>query len=162
MDSAVTGSEVPLVEPAFHRILCPVDFSSASVAAIGFAFAIARRHTASVTVLHVLEGFPYETVYSGGRAGRLIGELEARIQETNTRLRTLVPAVHDLPPHDVRTVSGRARDAILAATADLGADLIVLGSSSRGRLERAVAGSIVTGVVANARCAVLVVPDNAT
>jgi nucleotide-binding universal stress UspA family protein len=52
---------------------------------------------------------------------------------------------------------GPAGDAILAVAEEIDADLIVTGSRRRGRLTRAVLGSVSTHLVQNAHCDVLVV-----
>ena len=39
----------------FRRIVCPVDFSGASLAALGYALKLAEESCAEITVLHVLE-----------------------------------------------------------------------------------------------------------
>jgi nucleotide-binding universal stress UspA family protein len=53
--------------------------------------------------------------------------------------------------------AGPAGAAILAVAEEIGADLIVTGSRGRGRLARAVLGSVSTHVVQNAGCDVLIV-----
>jgi nucleotide-binding universal stress UspA family protein len=143
--------------PLFRRILCAVDFSPASLVALAQARTIAEQCAdGHLVVLHVVEGFPHEPVYSAGRAAQLIGQLEGRIGELNRRLRALVPA----DPADERveyvTVSGPPSRAIVAAAAEHAADLVVLGASQRARLDHMVSGSTVKAVVRNAHCAVLV------
>ena len=39
----------------FKRILCPVDFSDSSRAALDFAFSLAQEGDAELTILHVFE-----------------------------------------------------------------------------------------------------------
>jgi nucleotide-binding universal stress UspA family protein len=53
--------------------------------------------------------------------------------------------------------SGPAGEAVLAVAKEIGADLIVTGSRGRGRLARAVLGSVSSHLVNNAGCDVLVV-----
>jgi nucleotide-binding universal stress UspA family protein len=144
--------------PLFHRILCAVDFSSSSLVALAQARAVAEANDASLLVLHVLEGFPSEAVYSAGRAARLIGHLEGRVDELTRRLRALVPADGRESRVEFFTVSGDASQAIVAAAAERDADLIVIGASERTRLDRMVSGSTVKAVVRQAHCAVLVTP----
>jgi nucleotide-binding universal stress UspA family protein len=57
---------------------------------------------------------------------------------------------------DVRA-EGAARDAILQAASEWGAELIVLGSHGRSGLDRFVLGSVSEGVVRRAHCSVQVV-----
>ena len=60
------------VTASFNNILCGIDFSAASLRALNEALTMAQQSGGRVTLLHVLEGFPYESVYSGSRAFRLI------------------------------------------------------------------------------------------
>ena len=39
----------------FKRILCPLDFSESSLAALDFAFSLAQQGDAELTILHVFE-----------------------------------------------------------------------------------------------------------
>ena len=142
--------------PMFRRILCAVDFSPSSVIALAQARVIADENDAHLFVLHVLEGFPNEAVYSAGRAARLIGHLEGRVDELTRRLRALMPADGREDRVEFFTVSGDASKAIVAAAAERNADLIVIGPSERKRLDHIVSGSTVKAVVRHAHCAVLV------
>ena len=54
-------------------------------------------------------------------------------------------------------VAGPADDAVLAVARDIEADLVVTGSRGRGRLARALLGSVSSQLVAKAHCDVLVV-----
>ena len=75
----------------------------------------------------------------------------------------LEEAIASLDPEigaDPWVVAGPADTAILAVARDIGADLIVTGSRGRGRVARALLGSISSELVHNADCDVLVVhPD---
>ena len=62
------------VTASFNNILCGIDFSAASLRALNEALTMAQQSGGRITLLHVLEGFPYESVYSGSRAFRLIGD----------------------------------------------------------------------------------------
>ena len=45
---------------AFKRIVCAMDFSPASMQALGFALDLARQADGTVTLLHAIEGLPDE------------------------------------------------------------------------------------------------------
>ena len=122
------------------------------------AFTLARDFRSQVILLHVVEDIPRETVYSGGRAARVLEEFKGRVEQMNRRLLALASEVSDRSDCDVITVSGIAGDAIRAMATDRHADLIVLGRSARGRVERAIIGSTVKDIVRHATAAVLVVP----
>jgi nucleotide-binding universal stress UspA family protein len=55
-------------------------------------------------------------------------------------------------------LNGRAASAVVQFAERVGSDLITTGSHGHGRLERFLLGSVSTGIVRNANCAVLVVP----
>jgi nucleotide-binding universal stress UspA family protein len=145
----------------FRNILVAVDFSGASLNALAEALALPQRSGGHIRLLHVLDGFPYETVYSGSRAFRLIDDFRARVARVNRRLRSLIPPeALNRAKIDVATVSGVTHDAILAAASEQRADVIVLGRSRRSHLERFVSGSTVQRVLRRATTPVLVVPSS--
>ena len=67
----------------FAEILCATDFSPASIAALKQALVLAQQSGGRLTVLHVLDGFPYETVYSGSPAFRLIDEYRGLVAQVS-------------------------------------------------------------------------------
>ena len=147
------------VAAPFNNVLCAIDFSPASLRALDEALTIAQASGGRVTLLHVLEGFPYETVYSGSRALRLIDEYGVRAEKVRRELRALVP-LDALNWCEVETevVSGIAHDAITAIATARKADLVVIGRPHRSRLDRIVMASTLSGVLRRARCPVLSVP----
>ena len=143
----------------FQKILCAVDFSAASYAALAQARALAEQGGGRLTVLHVIEGFPSEAVYSGGRAAKLIDQYHGRADEVTHRLAALIHGGALNGRVDLITASGVAGDAIVAAAREREADLVVLGASQKARLDCMIAGSTVKAVVRHAHCAVLVIPE---
>ena len=98
----------PTSDAPFAEILCPMDFSSASAVALNQALIFAQQSGARITLLHVLEGFPYETVYSGSRNFRLIDD-RARVEKISRELRDAVPPdVFNRCQVDTTVVSGVA------------------------------------------------------
>ena len=151
----------PQAKVPFIDILCPIDFSAASVAAMHRALVLAQQSAGRITLLHVLEGYPYETVYSGARAMRLIEDYDARVAKTSRELRRLVPAdAYNWCEVDTTVVSGVPHRSILATAAEIQADLIVIGLPERSAINRVVMGSTTTPVIRGANCPVLVVPVN--
>lgn len=145
----------------FTEILCPTDFSSASEVALNQALVLAQQSGGRITLLHVLEGFPYETVYSGSGAFRLIDDYRARVGKIARELRRAVPPdVFNWCEVDTTVVSGVAHRSILATASEIQADLIVIGLPERSGMNRVVMGSTATPVLRGANCPVLVVPAN--
>jgi nucleotide-binding universal stress UspA family protein len=153
---AVPGTDVTA---SFNNILCAIDFSAASLLALTKALTLAQQSGGRITLLHVLEGFPYESVYSGSRALQLIGEYGAHVNKVKRELRALVPpAALNWCEVETEVVSGTPHDAIVATARALKADLLVIGRPRRTRLDRIVMASTVCGVLRRALSPVLAVP----
>ena len=149
----------PTADISFREILCAADFSPASIAALNKALVLAQESGGRLTVLHVLDGFPYETVYSGSRAFRLIDEYHRLVAQVSRQLRNAMP--HDaLNWCDVQTrvVSGVPHRAILATALEIKPDLIVMGLPVRSALDTVIMGSTTGPVVRGTQCPVLMVP----
>jgi universal stress protein E len=146
-------------ELSFKNIVCGVDFSPASLRAVEHALRLAQQNAARLTLLHVLEGFPYETVYSGSRALRLIDEYRAAVEKVNSELHMLVPPeALNWCEVDAETVSGAAERVIPMIASARAADLIVIALPRRARLAQWLMGSTAKGVLRQATCPVLIVP----
>jgi nucleotide-binding universal stress UspA family protein len=152
----------PAAGERFQRILCAIDFSDSSLRALAVALAMVRDGAGRLTVLHVLDDFPYEPVYSPARALRLMRDYHARALQLDRRIWSLIPpGAADSHAVDVNTVSGLAADAIIAEADILSADLLVLGLSRRRRLDDFVTGSTTKKVVRRAKTPVLLVSGSA-
>jgi nucleotide-binding universal stress UspA family protein len=155
---AVPDGGSPGGKGPFVNILCPTDFSAASDAALRQALILAQQHGGRLTLLHVLEGFPSETAYSGGAAFRQISEYRARVDKIARDLRSAVsPDVFNWCDVDIKVVSGVAHRSILATASEIGADLIVMGMPARTGLDRVVMASTAPPVLRGAACPVLMV-----
>ena len=143
---------------SFVNILCPTDFSAASSTALQEALILAQQSGGRLTLLHVLEGFPYGTVYSGGEAFRLIGEYRAQVDRISRQMRSAVPPDAFNWCHiDTRVVSGVVHRTIVSTASELNADLIVLGLPERSGIDRVVMASTAPPVLRSAACPVLLV-----
>jgi len=143
---------------SFSRIVCGVDFSECSLAALDYALAVADGAGAHLTVVNVIEWTPvgYDpligppTDLAGYRMGAEAGARE--------RLRKVVAST---PPTDVQVheivTSGKPHHELLRIAKDEGADLVVLGIHGRNPIERLFFGSTAEPVVRRAECPVLTV-----
>jgi nucleotide-binding universal stress UspA family protein len=146
-------------EALFRNVVCAVDFSEVSLRALEKALALVQRSGGKITLLHVLEGFPYESVYSGSRAFGVMRDYDARVRRVNRQLRALIPPdALNWCEVDAETVSGIPHDAILAVATERRANLIVMGLPRRPRLEQLATGSTVKRVLRRATRPVLIVP----
>ena len=87
-EESVSVTDLPAL---FNNILVGIDFSAASLRALKVGLTMAQQSGGRITLLHVLDGFPYEAVYSGSRAFELIAEYHARVEKAKRELRALVP-----------------------------------------------------------------------
>jgi nucleotide-binding universal stress UspA family protein len=130
-------------------IICGVDGSVDSRAALGVAARLAARLGDRLVLAHAVEYGPvtYEA-YSplGGMAPRLdFAAVDAGLDQAERRVLTGLPA---------------ERLAELADEED--AELIVVGSRGHGALKAAFLGSVSNSLVGVARCPVLIVPPGAS
>ena len=140
----------------FQRIVCAVDFSAASIAALAFAMALAEEADAHLTLVHVIElphglrDTPWNIDVDATRA-----RLEA---DSANRLQALVPdAVRSSCTIETAVADGRAATEILRVSAERAGDLIVMGVHGRGALDVMFFGSNTHSVIRHAECPVLTV-----
>ena len=134
----------------FDRILIAIDASDHSQHAVPTAAAIARKFGSDVYVLHVSEHdrgraavFSTETP---AEATRLVGETVRGLRDTGV---AATGSVHDV------AVGHVARD-IVQTAANLGCDLIVMGSRGLSDVQGLLLGSVTHKVMQLAPIAVLV------
>jgi nucleotide-binding universal stress UspA family protein len=142
-----------------RRVLAPVDGSELSLRAAEAAAELASRLGASVTLLTAVEPPVVAGAYLSEavlREVRLGAEqaLKALLDQAVARVRPLQPHV------ETRIVMGTPAVAI-AAEADGGYDLVVMGSRGMGLApaDRHLLGSVAEGVLRRTHCPVLVIPD---
>jgi nucleotide-binding universal stress UspA family protein len=143
----------------FSRILCPIDGSAPSSAAVACALSLARETDAAITLQQVIAPLPVTSDVAALDAAEYERHAEALARTT----------LHDAVPPDAREwcrideeVSvGKASERILAVAEARGADVIVMGVRGRNALDLLAFGSTTNDVVRRARCPVLVVHPRA-
>jgi nucleotide-binding universal stress UspA family protein len=142
----------------FRRIVCPVDFSGASLAAFGYALKLAEESGAEITVLHVLE-WPVEEEPGARIAGFDVPEYRRYLEkDARERLHALVPEeARDWCRPREEVVGGRPWREVLRVAEEASADLVVMGVRGRNPVDIALFGSTTHHVVRGARCPVMVV-----
>ncbi|MBI3047639.1 MAG: universal stress protein [Acidobacteria bacterium] len=142
----------------FRRVVCPVDFSDASVRAVQYARSLAEEARAQLILLHVLD-VPPEILAHPMSAGFDVDRIRAdAVAEAERHLQALVPEPR---PHCVvKPVvrEGAVYREILVVAAERAADLIVMGVQGRGAVDLMVFGSNTARVMRAAACPVLVLP----
>jgi nucleotide-binding universal stress UspA family protein len=142
----------------FRSIVCPVDFSDASLAALRHALKLAEESGAEITLLHVLEWLVEDE--PGARiAGFDVPEFRRYLEkDARERLRGVVPEeARDWCRPREEVVGGRPWREILRVAEERQADLVVMGVRGRNPVDIALFGSTTQHVVRGARCPVLVV-----
>ena len=148
-----------------RRILVAVDDSPASVRAVAFVNAFFRDEDITITAVNVahvpvewLPPAPYGGLYPwpwGPQGADLMPEdAVARAAEEAT----VVATEHAPAEADVEVVFGETVEAIVRAAQETEADLIVVGSSHKGALEKAIEGSVSERLFRETSRPLLVVP----
>jgi nucleotide-binding universal stress UspA family protein len=136
------------------RLLCPVDFSDASVSAARWAMRLAKQLGGTVTLVHVLEG-PEEDEPVASRSFNVPEYRRLRQVDAESRLAALVP--DDLrewcTPGQI--AHGKPYREVLRLADAEAVDLIVMGVHGRNPIDLALFGSTTNHVVRRARCPVL-------
>ncbi len=139
----------------FRRVLCPVDFSDPSRAALRFALSMAQKADAELTILHVLD-WPVESEPMAHRSFSVPEYSRLREQDAEARLAELATE-SARNGHTVKTAltHGKPYREILGVATRLGIDLIVMGVQGRNALDVMLFGSTTNQVVRMATCPVL-------
>ncbi|HVZ23024.1 MAG TPA: universal stress protein [Vicinamibacterales bacterium] len=157
----VPPSSSPTAAIPYTRVLCPVDFSESSLAALQFAFSIAKESDAAVTVAHVCEWPPDDERAVGWFDQPNYRELAE--EDARGRLEALVP--EDVQtwakPSTVVTHGKPYREILRLAERDA-VDLIVIGVRGRNPFDLAIFGSTTNQVVRHARCPVVTLRHQAS
>jgi len=139
------------------HILCPVDFSEYSAAALQVAGVIAKDFGSEVVVLHVqsLEAPAYFTV---AQTQALRTQLRRSIRAAKKHARDFAHKhLSERVAHRVTVMEDDPIDAILKTQHEIGADLIAMGTHGRGGLARIRLGSIAESVLHQAEVPILTV-----
>lgn len=145
----------------FSRILCPVDFSEHSQAAVTQAEEVARKFGAELTLLHVVEPILYPVAYGLPPVAPVDYEQVAR-ESAGKALQALVTELGGRGQKaQLRVEAGTASQRICEVAKADGFDLIVLATHGYTGLKHVLLGSTAERVVRFAPCAVLVVKSRA-
>jgi nucleotide-binding universal stress UspA family protein len=148
---AVTVAKLP-----FRRILCPVDFSEASLAALQTAFSMAEEADARLIVLHVVDWPDDELILATASGDEdLLVQVERQAAQRLESFITDESRVWSRP--ETKVSIGKAYREVLTTAEDMEADLIVIGVHGRNALGLTLFGSTTNQVVRRAGCPVLTI-----
>lgn len=145
----------------FKRVLCPVDFSETSAAALRTAGQLARALQGELTILHA-QRWEFPLYFTAAQTQELAAQLRSSDQAaqpyfTDFAARNLPDEVH----RSYRFVEEEAVAAILRASAEVEADLVVMGTHGRTGWSRFRLGSVMEGVLRQVRVPVVAVGPRA-
>lgn len=148
-------------------VLFCADGSDVAGRALAAGCAVLRPIDRAIVVTVIEDLDPMLVTDAGGHAGPTLSpeELASRQDQARAEGEACVhAAADDLPIDDVETrvLEGRPGPALCSFAVSVGADAIVMGTRGRGRIKRALLGSVADHVVRNASCPVLVTGEKAT
>lgn len=128
----------------FRRILCPIDFSEHSLAALEVALKVVQQNDAKLYLLNVAP-------VPAGSAGFQPVPMDPYPVLEKDRQEQLAKLGHEQIPASVQyetlVISGDPAEQLLNTARGLEADLIVMGTHGRKGLNRLVLGSVAERVV---------------
>jgi nucleotide-binding universal stress UspA family protein len=141
----------------WKKILCPIDFSDASRAALEAAADLAKRFGASLALFHAYP-VPGYTFPDGSfvASSKMLEELSGQAQRHMEEWKGLAQQL-GVGRVEVATAIGEPAHEILAFAKAQQADLLVIGTHGRTGLQHALMGSVAERVVRRASCPVLTV-----
>jgi nucleotide-binding universal stress UspA family protein len=145
----------------FKHILVPVDGSETSMKAVARASALAKVFGSEVTLLYVIDPYPFTGVGADFAYGQA-QYLTAANAEANAALDAARDAVKSAGVDQVDTIVGEGHtvhEGVLETVKNAGADLVVMGSHGRRGIEKLVLGSVTQRVLGVVKVPVLVVRD---
>jgi len=141
----------------FKKILCPIDFSETSRAALRTAVVLGQKLGAQLTLLHVYQ--PPGVALPDGIAIGGSQEMATLARHVDDAMKQWKAEAEGLGAAGVSadTAIGQTHGEIERYAKDGGFDLIVMGTHGRTGLAHALLGSTAEKVVQRAPCAVMTV-----
>ena len=146
---------------AITKILCPVDFSDTSNAALDMALQLAEANKAALHLIYVLPKMNYYDWTLTGSTPLIDGDLFVEMDKNSReQLNKLVEKTKSEHPQIVITAEidelNSPADGVLNAAKTFKADMIVMGSHGRKGFDRILMGSVAESVMRNADCSVVI------
>lgn len=145
-----------------NRILCPLDFSEASLTALEFASRIAEKHSSSLKVVHVITSNEYneKLVESGDVAFQLMRE------EVSTKLGAISLEINDASEHDYEICTheilfGEFTEKLIETIQKENISMVVMGTYGAKDVNEAGMGSNTVKIINKSKIPVLSIPANA-
>ncbi|MCJ0762395.1 universal stress protein [Variovorax terrae] len=142
----------------FKHILVPVDGSGTALLAVDKAVALAQAFGSKITVVNVLDHYPFV----GIGADYALGQNEYMAAATASANQALSVAAEAIEAAglgcDRRVIEGHVvHEGILDAATSMGVDLVIMGSHGRHGIEKLLLGSVTQRLLSHTTLPVLVV-----
>lgn len=142
----------------FKHILVPVDGSATALLAMDKAVQLARAFSGRITVIHVIDPYPFVGIgadFAYGQAEYLTAAKASAQKALETATATAAAAGVECAQ---RVIEGSSVfEGILQAATESGADLLIMGSHGRQGIEKLLLGSETQRVLSHTTLPVLVV-----
>jgi nucleotide-binding universal stress UspA family protein len=142
----------------FRKILCPIDFYSASRRAFEYALKLAENYEASLELLHVVSPIIPSVYGSAVSLSDLTTEFQSQATKQLKVFRSRVEKKH--LPVNAEVVIGDVDAEIRRAIALRKPDLVVVGTRGRRGFERWVLGSVTERLIRHCPVPLLVIGSN--
>jgi universal stress protein A len=136
---------------SYTHILFCADLSEHSIISAHRAIELAKKFSAKLTMIHVVESLP---AYASGYLG--VADVERELLETAKKEMKKIATTLNIPSENQILVIGNPAMEIFSKAESLGVDLIVVGSHEKHGLDRLL-GSNAGGILHKAHCDVLTV-----
>lgn len=141
-----------------HDLLVPVDFSESTERVVETAASLALAFGAAMRLVHVAAPDPDFVGYDAGPQA-VRDQVAAGLRSEHRALQGLADGLRARGVEaKALLLRGPTVETILSEAGRVGSDVIVLGSHGRGRIARALLGSVSEGVLRGASCPVMIVP----
>ena len=144
---------------AIKNVLVATDFSAASETALTYGRALARSFNAKLHVLNVVDDLS-RFLYPEGTGLLPYAQMQTEIRRAaEEQLEALVDASdrRELQAETILKTGSSAANEIIEYAKQTSIDLIIVGATGRGAVDRMLMGSVADKVVRHAPCPVLAV-----
>lgn len=143
-----------------NKILCPVDFSDASINALEFAVAIAKEYNSKITLINVFTEADFNQIVGQEGVGRSFKELLAL---ASTRLNAIAETISapSAVDCDYRIELGELTDQLKKIVKEEHYDYIVMGTTGVSKASGIYFGSKTVEVISEVNIPTLCIPEAA-
>ena len=146
-----------------EKILCPIDFSDASLNALEFAVAIGEKNHSQIILVNIFTEADFDLILEHQGVDQ---EYEELIKVAEMKLQSISNEINKMSkPKGLKECiywlkSGKVIDVLNECARDEKVDLIVIGATGASNFDKRYIGSKAVSIVENAKCNVLCVPEN--